>query len=213
MRTEKEWNSYAKQNVTGGYLPGANPDIFYRAAMKLKNDIIATGLTFEDKHILDVGCGNGRLAVALEEVGIASYTGVDVQKEAIDFCRKAFAHDDRFRFFHLPVRNAHYTAGQTMPLSKVRFPSDKRYDLIIANSLFTHLGKIENAKIYLNKMREVSSGLIYTTWFRSPPNELSDSCAKSVYLEDGILGLFNEVVYQSEGEKAGSVEQWVIMGR
>lgn len=211
MRTAKQWNEYAKQNVTGGYLPGANPDIFYRAAMKLKNDIQSTGLTFEGKHILDVGCGNGRLAVALEGVGVASYTGVDIQKESIAFCQKAFT-DNRFRFFHLPAHNPHYVANQTMPLSDVRFPSDRKYNLIVANSLFTHLGKIENARIYLDKMREVLDGLIYTTWFRSPPNELSNSCAKSVYREGNILGMFNEIVFRSEGERASSVEQWVIVG-
>lgn len=212
MRTEKEWNAYAKENITGGYLPGGTTNIFYRSAMKLFNDIQLTGLTFEGKHVLDVGCANGRLAVALEGVGVASYTGVDIQKESIDFCKKAFT-DNRFRFFHLPAHNPHYAAGQSVPLSNVRFPSDRKYDLIIANSLFTHLGKIENARVYLNKMKEVSNGLIYSTWFRSPPNELSDSCAKSVYREGDILGMFNEVIYRSEGERASSVEQWVIVGK
>ena len=90
-------------------------------------------------RILDIGCGTGLLGIAahpLTRQG-GGYTGLDVIKDDIAFCRSHYPWDD-YRFVHLDVANPTYASDQ----AKVHKPwpvDDASQDLVTALSVWTHL--------------------------------------------------------------------------
>ena len=61
-------------------------------------------------RILDVGCGQGRLAIGLLRVlGELDYIGVDVHRPSIAWCQAYIErYHPSFRFHHIDVYNARY---------------------------------------------------------------------------------------------------------
>ena len=93
-------------------------------------------------HVLDVGCGIGRLArpLALYLDNRGSYTGFDVVKEGIAWCRKNYREFPNFRFDHIPLYNDLYNREAANTPEAFTFPyPDKSFDVIIFTSVFTHL--------------------------------------------------------------------------
>lgn len=79
-----------------------------------------------DSRLLDVGCGTGQLALALEPFlgPTGAYVGTDIAPEAIAFCRRRF-HRPNFRFVESEMTE--------VPLS------GERFDFIYFGSVFTHM--------------------------------------------------------------------------
>jgi SAM-dependent methyltransferase len=100
------------------------------------------GLAASD-HVLDVGCGLGRVAWPLSErLGpLGSYTGFDVVRPYVDWCRESLGLDpERFRFQRVDVRTSFYNPAGAIEAEDFVFPwMDGSFDLTIATSLFTHL--------------------------------------------------------------------------
>ncbi|HZJ70610.1 MAG TPA: class I SAM-dependent methyltransferase [Planctomycetota bacterium] len=96
-----------------------------------------------DGHVLDVGCGIGRLAIPLTRFlgPSGSYDGLDVIREMIEWSNAHIAPGrDQFRFHHLDVHNAFYNPGGTTRASEYRFPfPDASFTLAFLGSVFTHL--------------------------------------------------------------------------
>lgn len=96
-----------------------------------------------DHRLLDLGCGAGRLAVALaaylDENG--SYLGLDAAAGAIELCDEFIGSKlPNFAFEHVDVHNTVYNAQQGTRSSDDRFPcEDASVDFVFSNSLFTHL--------------------------------------------------------------------------
>ncbi|HET7453368.1 MAG TPA: class I SAM-dependent methyltransferase [Thermoanaerobaculia bacterium] len=107
------------------------------------------------RSIVDVGCGPGAMALALQDrlASSARYLGIDVHEPSIDWCRRAFAGDPRFRFETASVASP-YGRG-SLPPAIYAFPlPDGTADLVIAKSLFTHLTP-GDAERYLGEIRRV----------------------------------------------------------
>jgi SAM-dependent methyltransferase len=119
-----------------------------------KSDFVKTGESFlrssislcglrADQRVLDLGCGVGRFAAAvtqfLDEHG--SYDGLDVARESIDWCTRAISSRyANFRFHLIDAYNGKYNPSGTGEGAEVVFPfGDDAFDLVFANSLFTHL--------------------------------------------------------------------------
>jgi SAM-dependent methyltransferase len=105
----------------------------------------------EDNRILDVGCGTGLLAIACEPA-LGKYTGIDVGRREIDFCRRHYP-GDRFEFLHLDASNASYAPAQD-PGRKPWPLAGGEFDLVTALSVWTHFRE-EDSVHYLGEAARV----------------------------------------------------------
>jgi ubiquinone/menaquinone biosynthesis C-methylase UbiE len=96
-----------------------------------------------DSHVLDVGCGAGRVAVPLTAYlsHEARYEGLDVSSWAIDWCKNEIgSRYPTFSFQHADVFSAqYYPQGATRPKDYALPYDDDQFDVICAMSLFTHM--------------------------------------------------------------------------
>ena len=96
--------------------------------------------------MLDVGAGNGRQAIGLVELGVASYTGLEVVKRSVEYANAVFASQGSVRLDWLDVRNPMYNPHGSQPPEKVTFPySDATFNFTVALSLYTHLERLDAA--------------------------------------------------------------------
>ncbi|HEX2559686.1 class I SAM-dependent methyltransferase [Phenylobacterium sp.] len=128
----------------------------------------AAGLP-RDGHVLDVGCGCGKIPRAL--VGYlsaeGSYHGMDIGAEVIDWCRGAYSDYPNFHFHHADLYSARYNPEGRHKPEKYRFPiASRSIDLVFLGSVFTHLLPAATN----NYLREISrvlrpGGQVIATYF------------------------------------------------
>ena len=138
----------------------------------LGNLVDLGGLRAEDR-VLDVGCGVGRLAIAMTRyLTTGSYDGFDIVKESIDHC--AFAITPRhpnFRFKHADIYNSNYNRQGTIQPRDFRFPySDGAFTFVLLTSVFTHMQRTE-VEQYLAEISRVLApgGRVFATYFLLNP--------------------------------------------
>lgn len=112
---------------------------FWYAIGEAWSHIIARRLPSPDASILDLGCGSGKMARFLSILPDVTYTGIDVFKPAIMWCKAAFLPLPNFQFIHFDVFSPLYNHGGTIDLATAALPTEDRFDAIICASLFTHL--------------------------------------------------------------------------
>jgi len=95
-----------------------------------------------EHHVLDIGCGIGRMAIPLtkylNEKG--SYDGFDIVKKGIDWCNiNISSHYKNFSFTCVDLKNDLYKS-EGDKASHFVFPyADNSFDFIILTSVFTHM--------------------------------------------------------------------------
>jgi len=101
----------------------------------------ATGKSYDDfKHLLDWGCGCGRMTRYFHSNKGLELTGVDIDADNIQWCRN-----------HLP-----FGQFREIPLHPATdLPSD-HYDLLIGISIFTHLKEQEQFE-WLHELKRIST--------------------------------------------------------
>lgn len=101
------------------------------------------GAVTPQSHILDVGCGIGRLAVPLTRFldSKGRYDGFDIVKKGIDWCNKHIAPNyPNFHFLHVDLKNDLYNLATEQKASQFIFPyPDNAYDCVVLTSVFTHM--------------------------------------------------------------------------
>ena len=111
-----------------------------------------------DSHILEVGCGVGRLAYELapylDEPG--RYTGFDISPKAIRWLEENYAPRlPNFQFDLVDARNARYRPRRGADAESIRFPyGDRSFDLACAFAVFMHMKLPEIAR-YLEELARV----------------------------------------------------------
>lgn len=128
----------------------------------LKNFIINTSYE-KEKSILDVGCGDGSVAGAFARQnhdGI--YHGFDIKKEWIILLNKLFKNKLNYKFFYFDIFHTYYNKNGLKKPESFNFNLiNKNYDLIIMNSIITHMryetisNYFRNCKSYLSKNGEI----------------------------------------------------------
>lgn len=118
---------YAQMNLDKNFWHIVGPSTrqeFERLAKVKRDQLIELGMT-PDSRILDVGCGTGQLAMALEPYlsNRGAYVGTDIGPEAVAFCQK-----------HYPRPNFRFAVNEMTSLP-IR---DERFDFVTFFSVFTH---------------------------------------------------------------------------
>lgn len=101
-------------------------------------------------RVLDVGCGIGRIAVALTSYlkKEGEYFGFDIVSLGIEWCQSRITPRFRnFNFVHSDVFNTHYNPKGKVKAKDFKFPYDDDYfDVTFLTSVFTHMlpSELEN---------------------------------------------------------------------
>lgn len=95
----------------------------------------------DHEHVLDVGCGAGRIALPLTSfLTRGEYRGFDLDPASIDWCRENITKQFRnFQFSLVDLKNTHYNPHGQIDPATFRFPyADNSFDFAFLASIFTH---------------------------------------------------------------------------
>ena len=94
-------------------------------------------------HFLDVGCGIGRLAIAMPDFLDANggYEGLDIVPEGIEWCKQHIVGPhDNIHFTLADVYNKEYNPKGSRQPADYQFPyEDESFDAAVLLSVFTHM--------------------------------------------------------------------------
>jgi SAM-dependent methyltransferase len=123
-----------------------------------------------DHHVLDIGCGIGRMALPLTRFLNAQgeYWGFDPVPAGIKWCEAHITpHFPNFHFYVADVWSKSYNRGGRTPSAAYRFPhADGSLDFVFATSVFTHMLP-EDVDNYLANIARVlkPGGVCFATYF------------------------------------------------
>lgn len=141
---------------------------------------------FQDGYsLLDIGCGIAPIAMyCIRNRKKISYYGVDTMIQRIATCKTMYKGFSDYQFQFIPVRSELYNPNGRIDPEKFTLDlADASRDAVICHSLFTHLDTEAVANRYMSEIKRVlrKGGLLWTTWFASPPNTESDGTRRTVY--------------------------------
>jgi SAM-dependent methyltransferase len=145
-------------------------------------------------HVIDVGCGIGRMARPLTKYLTAgAYEGFDIVPSGIRWCQRNITpRYPNFRFALADIRNQEYNAHGLVPASEYLFPySDARFDFALLTSVFTHM-RPSDVSHYLAELSRVLApgGKCLATFFilNEPARRLIESGRSSLDLSYSLPG-------------------------
>ncbi len=129
-------------------------------------------------HVLDVGCGIGRMAIPLTNYinSTGRYEGFDIVPEGIRWCRKNITSQfPNFNFQKADIYNKNYNPNGRLNAVDFKFPyPDAFFDFVFLTSVFTHMlpKEIEH---YISEISRVlkNDGQCLITFFLSNDQVLS----------------------------------------
>jgi SAM-dependent methyltransferase len=150
-------------------------------------------------HVLEIGCGVGRLAYELAPFLDADgrYAGFDISSKAIDWCNEHYAPRlPNFRFDLVDVRNVRYRPQHGGEAATVRFPyGDGEFDIACAFAVFMHMQLPEIANYFEEIARVLKpDGFAVTTFRAIAPGEQPPRTRDRdwVAVGDGVYSIFPE---------------------
>jgi SAM-dependent methyltransferase len=141
----------------------------YKAVgLEFKDLFIRRGGLRPEHRVLDVGCGQGRMAAPLTGYLTGEYEGFDIVESGVKWCQKNItSRYPRFQFRHSDVKNASYNPGGKFEASSYRFPyEDGSFDFVFLTSVFTHMFP-DDMNNYLKEISRVmkTGGSCFITMF------------------------------------------------
>ena len=128
-------------------------------------------------HILDVGCGIGRLAMAMPDFLDANggYEGLDIVPEGIEWCKQHIVGPhDNIHFTLADVYNKEYNPKGSRQPADYQFPyEDETFDAAVLLSVFTHMLPIDVDR-YVGEIARVlkKNGRICASYYIIMPESL-----------------------------------------
>jgi len=111
-----------------------------------------------DSHVLEIGCGVGRLAYQLsDQLGPSGrYVGFDISKTAIDWLNEHYAPRlANFSFDLVDVYNPRFHPDGTVHAGDAPFPyPDRSFDFVVAFEVFMHMDP-RGVEAYLHETARV----------------------------------------------------------
>jgi ubiquinone/menaquinone biosynthesis C-methylase UbiE len=153
-KAKPETPSHLMVRVAGRSDPAFYPS-GHVAVRQMKDLLQSIGRDINEfEHILDLGCGCGRVTLALHKAGVpGKLYASDIDKEATDWCRENFG------------AVADFNWNDSLP--PTRYP-DGSFDFIYAISVFTHLPE-EYQFAWLNEVRRIlKPGGVFITTIHGP---------------------------------------------
>ncbi len=115
--------------------------------------------------LLDVGCGNGRLARLLEERGgYTHYTGVDQDPRLLALARESTAHLTRTRCCFLQANLAE--PSWTRALGSVLGPEEPRFQAVVCLATLQHLPGYELRRRLVQDLARLSQGVVILSFWQ-----------------------------------------------
>lgn len=136
-----------------------NHKYFIESGQAIVSELEGRGYLKPDSHVLELGCGCGRNAIAISKFLSKSgtYIGQDVDSEMIQWCQ-THLQTERVHFYHADVFSKVYNPKGT-PADSYSFPSaDGSTSLIISISVFSHLLYSDFSHYVRESSRVLSSG-------------------------------------------------------
>jgi SAM-dependent methyltransferase len=222
IRSRQQWAeifSHAKHGhiLWDGWAPDPYaPDHAYVSAYRDVETAVAWGMFKPRNKVLDLGCGNGRLEIALADMDL-EVVGIDPMAPCIDFCKWAFDGYWNCEFLFADIWNEVFNPTGAVKAEEYTIPyPDAYFDDVQAYSVFTHLQTVEAASRYMNEIWRVMKpgGKFFSSWYRSPPNPETNDVGRTAYKESDILtmlqGFSFEYTYGGHSDKF--YDQWALYG-
>ncbi len=166
----------ACKNITAGFIPGGKKEQTYWSGKVLATWLLHEGILRDNLRILDIGAGNGRMAMGIFETGlrVVRYVAIDNISQCVNFMRETFKRNVWFEAYHADVRNDRYYSQGLVDPRNYKFPfGDGIFDLVICMSFFSHTGTYAVLKNYLGEIRRMmdNDGLLLATFFFAKGDE------------------------------------------
>ena len=142
-------------------------DIYVNSALQQISELKQYSPLSQKTSVLDFGCGQGRLAIGLllSCSDLGSYTGIDTDLDAINWCKRWIQkYHTNYSFTHVEAHNALYNPNA---IQRPKLPiSENSFDVIFLNSVFSHMLS-DDVSFYLNQLNQglKPGGIIYLTAF------------------------------------------------
>ena len=122
------------------YYRTLNPGRFVQVCENAALELTSRGLRPEHR-VLDIGSGVGNLALGLAGYLHATYDGLEIHREATEWCQRAItARYPKFRFHHADLTSGAYNPRGEISAATYRFPfEDRAFDFVFLSSVFTHM--------------------------------------------------------------------------
>lgn len=119
--------------------------------------------------VVEIGCGIGRVAIPLTDILTKGrYVGTNTIGRSIDWCTTNItAAHPNFDFIHHDIRDDLHNPNGILEAGEIRLPSkDNSVDLIVLNSVFTHMFKDEIVH-YLKEFKRILKpmGRVWASFF------------------------------------------------
>jgi ubiquinone/menaquinone biosynthesis C-methylase UbiE len=123
----------------------------------------------EGSSLLDIGSGQGRLAIGIQRrlPNIKHYIGVDVHAPSVAWCNRHIGRLSRLRFMHINVHNARYNKKGEPVDSRFHLPFvAASFDIVYLYAVFTNM-TAQQVSVYLGEIARVlkPNGRMFATFY------------------------------------------------
>lgn len=191
-----------------------DPNLAYLTSIKFTEHAEYLGFFKPNNKVLDLGCGNGRFATVMCEKDV-SYVGIDPCRKSIEFCKSAFSDFNNVQFIFSDIWNEVFNPSGSIAAENYKIPfPDSHFDDVIVYSVFTHLQTLPTAQNYAKEIRRVMKpgGKLFCTWYRSPPNQITDYVGRTCYPEHEIMNMLSGLKFDHTygGNNSEFYDQWCL---